>query len=171
MKIVCISGSLRKDSFNTAILNNIINNRSEEYKLLDISQMPLFNQDIEYEENKIVENFRKEVEEADYVIIATPEYNYSIPGVLKNAIDWLSRKGHNVLNNKKVAIISASTGIFGGLRSQLHLREVLFCLNAKVVSKPEVYITDASSKIKDGALEKDSMERVNKLIDKLLEEE
>ena len=92
------------------------------FEILDISKVPLFNQDIENNENKDIINIKNKIKKADLVVISTPEYNYSFSGVLKNTLDWLSRGEDLVFLDKKVALISASASRFGGVRAQNHLR-------------------------------------------------
>ena len=87
------------------------------------------------------------IRSSDAVVFVTPEYNYSIPGVLKNALDWLSRLSPAPFSGKPVAIQTASVGMLGGSRAQYHLRQALLYLNAFVLSKPEIIIADATSKI------------------------
>ena len=87
------------------------------------------------------------IADADGLVIVTPEYNFSIPGVLKNAIDWLSRLPTKPLLKKPIALQSASTGMFGGLRSQAHLRQSLLFFDARVMGKPEVMIAQAQTKV------------------------
>jgi chromate reductase len=96
----------------------------------------------------VVRQLKERIRCADAVLIATPEYNYSIPGVLKNALDWMARPpAENPFEEKPVAIIGATTGSFGTLRAQLHLRQVLFYLNADVVAKPEVLVAHVKEKL------------------------
>ena len=152
--IVAISGSLRKESFNTKCLAYIGNILSEKvnYEILDISEVPLFNEDIENNKPIIIENLLTKIEAADLLIISTPEYNYSVSGVLKNTLDWFSRSDKKVFLNKKVAIISASLSRFGGVRAQNHLRQILLCLGAKTMLTPEVFIANVNGLFKEGKL-------------------
>lgn len=149
IKIVGICGSLRKESYNKRLLLSIKELMKDEIALeiVDISMIPPFNEDVEKEEiPQEVVNFKNKLREADAFVIATPEYNHSIPGVLKNALDWASRGENLPLANKPVAIMSASIGFFGGPRVQSHLRQVCACLNMHVVNKPEVFVVDATEK-------------------------
>lgn len=149
-KIVAISGSLRKESYNTKLLNKLgrlISNEIE-YKLLDISTIPLFNEDLEIEDNQsIVKELSNEISSSDIVIISTPEYNYSVSGVLKNALDWLSRGENPPFENKTTIVLSASLSRFGGVRAQSHLRQILLGLGANVLNDPEVFISNADETI------------------------
>jgi chromate reductase len=96
---------------------------------------------------KKVKDFKSKIREADAILIATPEYNYSVPGVLKNAIDWATRPyGDNPFNEKPVAIMSASVGMLGGARAQYHLRQIFVFLNMYPINGPEVIVTFAQDK-------------------------
>lgn len=149
LNIVGISGSLRKNSYNKLVLQNIKELFKDEINLeiLDISNLPLYNEDIDEKEAGNVIELKQKIENSDGVIIATPEYNFSISGVLKNALDWFSKGEITPFDSKKVAIISASLGLLGGARVQYHLRQVLLCLNSDVIKGPEVFIGHASKKI------------------------
>jgi chromate reductase len=109
----------------------------------DLSLLPIFNADNEKPFPAAVEEFRFQVGKADVLLIACPEYNSSLSGALKNAIDWASRSPHSPLNRKPVAIMGASTGNFGTVRAQLHLRQILTHVGALTVPKPEVLIARA----------------------------
>ena len=107
----------------------------------------MFNQDIENDMPKKVRDFKSKIREADAILIATPEYNYSVPGVLKNAIDWATRPyGDNPFNEKPLAIMSASVGMLGGARTQYHLRQIFVFLNMYPINGPEVIVTFAQDK-------------------------
>lgn len=151
LNIVGICGSLRKGSYNKIVLENIKEKFSDKINLeiLDISKVPFFNEDIDVNTLESVNILKDKIDKAEAVVIATPEYNYSVPGVLKNTIDWLSRGEIKPFDNKKVAIVSSSLGFLGGARVQYHLREVLLCLNADVIKKPEVFIGDVHKKVND----------------------
>jgi len=126
MNIVAIVGSLRKNSYNMQLAKTI----QERYRdkmhveILEIGSLPHFNEDIENNPPETVVSFKKKVKEADGVIIVSPEYNWSVPGVLKNALDWLSRVD-KVLINKPIMTAGASPVTFGTVRAQLHLRQIL----------------------------------------------
>lgn len=141
------SGSLRKGSYNSALLRaaEAILPANTKLEIFDISGMPIFNQDTENAAPKIVKEFSERINAADGLLIATPEYNASIPGGLKNALDWASRSP-NPLNGKPGAIMGASTGLFGTIRAQQHLRQILLHGNMLLVNKPEVYISQAQNK-------------------------
>jgi chromate reductase len=111
--------------------------------IFDLSPLLIFNQDSEKPFPQTVIEFRSQIAHADALLIATPEYNGSISGVLKNAIDWASRPPQQPMNGKPVAIMGASTGGFGTLRAQLHLRQILTHLGALPLGKPEVLVAHA----------------------------
>jgi chromate reductase len=114
----------------------------------DLEGLPLYNADLEGNLPPEVVEFKEKVRDADALLIATPEYNYSISGVLKNAIDWASRPPTgNPLEGKPVAIMSASGGKFGGARAQYHLRQVFVFLDMHPINRPEVMLSDASNNI------------------------
>jgi chromate reductase len=112
-------------------------------EIFGLSPLPMFSQELENPFPESVVHFRARLAQADAVLIATPEYNASISGVLKNAIDWASRPPQNPLNGKPVAIIGASKGNFGTLRAQLHLRQILTLVGALPLGKPEVLVARA----------------------------
>jgi len=109
----------------------------------DLAPLPMFNQDAEKPFPEAVAEFRARVAQADALLIATPEYNSSVSGALKNAIDWASRSPQQPRNGKPVAIMGASTGNFGTLRAQLHLRQILTHVGALPLGKPEVLVARA----------------------------
>lgn len=174
IKIIGISGSLRKKSYNTALLKNIKNmfNETIDMEIVDISNIPFFSEDIEEQNIESVSILSYKIKASDGLIIASPEYNYSISGVLKNTIDFLSRVSNKPLNDKKVAILSASIGLFGGSRMQYDLRKVLLCLNSDVIRKPEVFITDAANKFDNNGIliDEKAIEKVSLLINSFIEE-
>ena len=143
--ILGISGSLRKASYNTALLHAALDLMPPGMMLeiFDLSLLPMFNQDFEKPFPEAVVAFRDKIAQADALLIATPEYNSSITGALKNALDWASRSPQPPLNGKPVAIMGASTGNFGTLRAQLHLRQILTHVGALPLGKPEVLVARA----------------------------
>lgn len=153
IKILGISGSLRKQSFNRFTLRaaQALAPEGAKIETFDIAGLPLFNQDEETNPAPRVTEFKKAIREADAILIVTPEYNYSIPGVLKNAIDVASRPyGDSAWNGKPVALMSASVGLFGGGRAQYHLRQSFVFLNMFAVTQPEVMIPAAQDKFDEG---------------------
>jgi chromate reductase len=148
--ILGFAGSLRKDSFNKALLRTAaeIAPVDVELKTFDLEGIPPFNQDLENEPVARVKEFKAQIRHADALIIATPEYNYSIPGVLKNAIDIASRPyGDNAFESKPVAIIGASIGTLGTARAQYHLRQSCVFLNMYPLNRPEVMVPAAQDKV------------------------
>ena len=143
--ILGISGSLRQASYNTALLRAAeeLMRTNMFMEIFDLSPLPMFSQKLENPFPESVVHFRVRLAQADAVLIATPEYNASISGVLKNAIDWASRPPQNPLNGKPVAIMGASKGNFGTLRAQLHLRQILTHVGALPLGKPEVLVARA----------------------------
>ena len=144
-----IAGSLRKESFNKGALRAAQQLVPQGVRLetFDLAGLPLFNQDEERNPHPRVAEFKQKIRAADAVLIASPEYNYSIPGVLKNALDCASRPyGDNAWAGKPVAIMSASIGAFGGMRAQYHLRQCFVFLNMDCVLQPEVAIPIASQR-------------------------
>ncbi|NUP52812.1 MAG: NAD(P)H-dependent oxidoreductase [Catenulispora sp.] len=144
IKILAFSGALRKASTNSALVRAAKQLAPEgvEIEIYDgLAELPYFDQDLEAEPPASVVDLRAKIAAADGVLIASPEYNYSIPGVLKNGLDWASRPyGESVLTGKPVAIMGASGSAFGTVRAQNHLRDVFHWLDAKVVTKPEVHV-------------------------------
>jgi chromate reductase, NAD(P)H dehydrogenase (quinone) len=135
--------------------------------IFDLHGMPLFNQDEEQNPPTIVTEFKQRIRAADAILFATPEYNYGVPGVLKNAIDCASRPyGDSAWNGKPVAIISASAGVLGGARAQYHLRQSFIFLNMHPVNGPEVMIAKAHEKFDANGNLTD--ETAKKLISQLL---
>jgi chromate reductase len=145
LHVLGISGSLRKNSYNTALLTTAMDLMPPgmQLEIFDLSPIPMFNQDDEAPFPKAVADFRLRLAQADALLIATPEYNASITGALKNALDWASRPPQQPLNGKPVAILGASTGNFGTLRAQLHLRQILTHVGALTLAKPEVLVARA----------------------------
>ena len=158
-QLVGISGSLREGSFNTMLLKAALQvlpfNVSME--IISIEDIPLYNADLDLPSAKQrpqqVEHFRKMLTDADGILISSPEYNYSIPGGLKNAIDWASRGEDSPLLRKPVAVIGATTGLWGTTRMQLAFHNVFLFLDMKPVYKPEVLVAQAEKKFdKNGNL-------------------
>ncbi|NLM52521.1 MAG: NAD(P)H-dependent oxidoreductase [Firmicutes bacterium] len=173
IKIVGFTGSLRKNSYNLAALRAAAKllPAEAELEILDLADLPFFNEDVEaVGVPEVVQRFKEKLAAADAVLLSTPEYNYSLPPVLKNALDWASRGG-NPLANKPTAIMSASIGMFGGARAQLHLRQVLLRLNAAMVNQPEVFIANAAEKFaEDGTLTNERTQNsIKRLLNALLE--
>lgn len=149
LTILGISGSLRKGSYNTAALRAAIAVAPEgvSVETAEVGNLPLYDEDLRKEGYPPeVEALRARIAAADAVLFVTPEYNYSVPGVLKNAIDWASRPPAQPFDGKPVGIMGASTGALGTARAQYHLRQMLVFLNAFPLNKPEVMIAQAAGK-------------------------
>lgn len=153
--ILGFAGSLREESYNRAALRAATElvPKGMTLETFDLSPIPLYNDDVRrrgYPEP--VQRFREKIAQADGLLIVTPEYNYSIPGVLKNAIDWASRPPDPPLNDKPVAVMGVTTSLWGTVRAQLHLRQVFVFTNMHPVNKPEVLINQAAEKFEGGKL-------------------
>lgn len=172
--ILGFAGSLRKNSYNKALLRAASQLLPKDAKLeiYDLEGIPPFNQDLENNMPKKVKEFKAKIKAADALLIATPEHNYSIPGILKNAIDWASRPpGDNSFEDKPVAIMSASTGALGGARAQYHLRQVLVALNMHAINRPEVIVTFVEEKIdeKGNLRDEKTRKKIGQLLKSLVE--
>jgi chromate reductase len=156
MNVLGISGSLRQGSYNTMALRAAQKLAPEgmRIEIADISAIPLYNEDVRtagYPD--VVVALKERVRAADAVLLVSPEYNFSVPGVLNNTLDWLSRPPAPPFDGKPVAIMGASTGMVGTARGQYHLRQVLLFMNTFTVNKPEVFISQAATKFSaDGEL-------------------
>jgi chromate reductase len=142
MRILCLAGSLRRDSWNRRLLQAAIAKTPGPEMLLyqELASVPLFNEDAEENCAPGVQRFREAVGAADGLLIATPEYNQSFPGVLKNAIDWLSRGSPSMLAGKPLAVMGATTGSWGTRLAQTALRQVLTATGALVMPRPMLFI-------------------------------
>jgi chromate reductase len=156
LKILAISGSLRQASYNSAALRAAqeLAPAGMTIEIADLSQIPLYNQDARDKSvPPAVEKLAAQVLAADGLLFATPEYNYSISGVLKNAIDWLSRQSPQPFAGKPAAVFGASMGALGTARAQYHLRQILVFLDVHMLNKPEVMIASAHERFDaDGGL-------------------
>ena len=149
MFTVCgIAGSLRKESLNRALLAAVVDAVADlaEVTIGSIEEIPLYNGDLEAAEGipEPVARLAREIGAADAVLIVTPEYNQGVPGVLKNAIDWLSRVKPSVLAGKPTAIMGASPGRLGTARAQMQLRNNLANVDARVTAQPAIYVGEAN---------------------------
>jgi chromate reductase len=155
LRVVSICGSLRKASLNAAVQRALPDLAPEGMTITalpGIGEMPLYNADVQAEGMpKPVTDMVEAIRKADGVIFCTPEYNFSIPGVLKNAIDWLSRPKDQPFAGKPVLLQSATQGPLGGARMQYHMRQVMVFLDAMVFNRPEVFVGMAQTKV-DAAL-------------------
>ena len=148
VKVALISGSLRKDSFSTKIAKNVgeLLPAGYEAQLVEIGNLPLYNEDIDTESSVPAEytTFRNAIKESDAVLFVTPEYNRSISGALKNALDVGSRPyGQSAWDGKPAAVISQSVGNLSGFGANHHLRQSLVFLNMPTVQQPEVYLANS----------------------------
>ena len=171
VNILGFAGSLRKGSYNKALLRAAAELLPEAtaLEIFDLEGITPYNQDMETDPPARVIEFKAKIRAADAILIATPEYNYSVPGVLKNAIDWASRpSGDSAWKGKTVAIMSASTGMLGGARAQYHLRQTFITLNMLCVVLPELIVTFAAQKFDDGGRLID--EAARKILGQLLKE-
>lgn len=136
-------GSLRKESYNRKIANFIVDNAPAgvSFKLINIGDLPLYNQDYDEASPAVYTQFREEVKAVDAVLFVTPEYNRSVPAVLKNALDVASRPwGQSVWDGKPGGVISVSIGAIGGFGANHHLRQSLSFLNVLTLQQPEAYV-------------------------------
>ena len=150
IKILGIAGSLREGSYNKHLLRAAsgLLPPSAQLEIFDLDGIPPYNQDMEtLAFPETVNALKRKIEEADALLISTPEYNHSYPGVLKNAIDWASRPyGKNSFDGKPTAVMSASPTLFGGVAAQDHLKQVLLALNTRIVTQPAVIVSMAHEK-------------------------
>jgi chromate reductase len=160
--ILGFAGSLRRQSYNKALLRLAVELTPPDagIETFDLEGIPPFNQDLETRPPPMVREFKARIKAADAILIATPEYNYSIPGVLKNAIDWASRPyGDNAFDGKPVAVMGASIGLLGTGRAQYHLRQCFVFLNMYPLNGPEVLVTFAPEKIDENGVVTDETTR------------
>lgn len=176
MKVLGISGSLRRDSYNSALLRAAAERLPTGAELVEyegLREIPPYDFDVEEEGTPaVVEELRAAVREADAVLVATPEYNHSIPGQLKNALDWVSRPaGKSALMGKPAAVVGASTGMFGAVWAQAEARKVLAALGGRVVES-ELPIARAQEQYVDGRLElaPEQSERLGEILAELVSE-
>jgi chromate reductase len=151
LNVITICGSLRKGSYNRMVMNLLPGWAPANLKISEappFSEFPLYNADVQNSSGfpAPVHTLADAIRAADGVIFVSPEYNYSIPGGLKNAIDWVSRLPNQPFANKSVTIISAAAGILGGGRMQYDLRRCMIFLDALTMNKPEVFIGGAMQK-------------------------
>jgi chromate reductase len=164
------AGSLRRQSYNRAILAAAFEMVPDDatLEIFDLEGIPPFNQDLELVPPEKVRDFKARIRASDAILIATPEYNYSIPGVLKNAIDWASRPyGDNAFDGKPVGLMGASVGMLGTARAQYDLRRSFVFLNMFPLNQPEMMVPFAQDKVDvNGRL---TDEKTRKKIRELLE--
>jgi chromate reductase len=171
--ILGFAGSLRRQSYNRAILAATSEMVPDDatFEIFDLEGIPPFNQDLELEPPEKVRDFKARIRAADAILIATPEYNYSIPGVLKNAIDWASRPyGDNAFDGKPVGLMGASVGMLGTARAQYDLRRSFVFLNMLPLNQPEVMVPFAQDKVDgNGRLtDEKTREKIRELLESLV---
>ena len=152
LNVLSICGSLRKGSYNRIVMNQLQGFAPEGMRIAEapsFAEFPLYNADVQNSAGfpTAVQSMAEAIRGADGIIFVSPEYNYSIPGGLKNAIDWISRLPNQPFVGKPVSIISATGGILGGGRMQYDLRRCMIFLDALTMTKPEVFIGSASQRI------------------------
>ncbi len=158
IKVIALVGSLRKESYNLALAKYVQEAHKDtlDVEIVDIN-LPLFNEDIEADPSTEVTNFMEKLGTADAFLFVTPEYNHSVSGVLKNAIDWASR-GKD-LNKKPAFIMGASPGATGAARAQTHLRQILDTKEMYILPANEVFVNAAHTKIAEGVLQEEGTKK------------
>jgi chromate reductase len=150
LRVLGFSGSLRKHSFNTALLRaaQTLAPARMAIEIYDLSAIPMYNEDIRQDLGypPPVTQLRQDIREADALLIASPEYNRSVPALLKNAIDWASRRPDQPFKGKPIAIMGVSNGALGAAFANYHLRQIFVYLDARMVNGPEVMIGNAKLK-------------------------
>ena len=173
IKILGIAGSLRRGSYNRAALRVAQQNLPDgaALEIFDLEGIPPFNQDLEQQPPSRVIELKAKILAADAILLVTPEYNYSVSGVLKNAIDWASRPyGDSAWNGKPVAIMGASGGMQGTSRAQYHLRQMFVFLNMYPLNQPEVMISNAGDKFDEqgNLTDEKTREKIKQLLQALV---
>ena len=172
MKIIAIVGSVRKDSYNKKLAEFM----KERYagkldiEVFTLENIPMFNEDIELEPNEVITDFREMIKSSDGLLFVTPEYNHSIPGVLKNVLDWSSRV-ERVMLDKPAMIVGASMGALGTVKSQMHLRQVLNSGGVSALTMPgnEVLISTVQDKFDNGNFNDEStIQFLDKTVDNFI---
>ena len=174
IKILGIAGSLRKNSFNRSALRFAQQSTpaNATMETIELGDIPLYNQDFDLQMPSSVLNLKAKIEAADAILLVTPEYNHSISGVLKNAIDWASRPyGKSSWDSKPVAAMGASSGTFGTARAQAHLRQIFATLNMYPLNRPQVMISNSAEKFDaNGNLtDEDTKAKIKELTEALVE--
>jgi chromate reductase len=179
MRILAISGSLRRESHNTTLLRAAADLLPPGVELVlhdGLREIPPFDDDIHHAPPPPVQRLRDEIDAADAVLVSTPEYNHSIPGQLKNALDWMSRPlATSPLRNKPAAVVGASTGMFGAVWAQAEARKVLRAIGARVLDH-ELPVPSADEQfdghqLRDGELEQALVEVLEALVEAVHERE
>ncbi len=175
LKVLAISGSLREASFSTAILKALGREKFPDITIAvrTLEGIPLYNEDLDTEPAlSAIEEMRAEVSRSDGVLIATPEYNHGIPGVLKNALDWASRPAfESCFRGKPVLIFTSASGGTGGVRAQYQLRETLVSMLAHLVPSREILLGGVENRIRDDRfIDSDTLRVLTKGVDALRKE-
>jgi chromate reductase len=175
VRIVGISGSLRKASFSTSLLKLLAEKAAPaiQIQVVTLESLPLYNEDLDTKPwIPAVADLKRIITESDGVLITTPEYNHGVPGVLKNALDWLSRPVfESCFVNKPVSIISSSLAFTGGVRAQYQLREALISMHAHLVMGPEVVVAGIHTKLAEDAYrDEKGLEFMLRSLDRLRDE-
>ncbi|HUD05139.1 MAG TPA: NAD(P)H-dependent oxidoreductase [Patescibacteria group bacterium] len=172
MKILGVGGTLRKGSYSKALLLEAQKLAPEGIviELTDIGNFPLYNPDIEMP--SVVQDFKNKVKAADAILFSTAEYNYSVPGSLKNALDWASRPyGDNSWEDKPAAIMSESVGMLGGVKAQYHLRQMMLFINMHPLNRPEVVVGNVAEKFnaQGNLTDEHTKEKIKELVQSLVD--
>ena len=172
--ILGIAGSGRKGSFNSALLEAAkqLLPPDATLEVVDVSRLPLYNQDLEHDIPEVVKEFKKKIRGADAILFATPEHNYSVTAVLKNAIEWGNRPPRDASwNGKPAAIISASSSLRGGARAQLHLRQIMIDLNMYPINRPLLLVANAKDKFNEDLklTDQESLQTLRDVLSSLVE--
>jgi chromate reductase len=172
VNILGFAGSLRKGSYNKALLRAALElvPKGARLEIFDLDGIPPFNQDLEIQPSEKVKEFKAKIRAADAILIATPEANYTVPGVLTNAMNWASRPyGDNAFDGKPVAMMGATIGMLGTARAQYHLRQSFVFLNMIPVNQPEVMVSFAQEKVdKEGKVtDQKTREKIRELLEAL----
>jgi chromate reductase len=172
MKILGVGGTLRKGSYSKALLLEAqkLAPKDVVIEITDIGDFPLYNPDIEMP--KVVQDFKNKIKAADAILFSTAEYNYSVPGSLKNALDWASRPyGDNSWEEKPVAIMSESIGMLGGIRAQFHLRQMLLFINMYPLNRPEFVLGNVAEKFDEqgNLTDEHTKEKIKELLQTLVD--
>jgi chromate reductase len=170
MKILGVGGTLRKGSYSKALLLEAqkLAPAGVVVEITEIGDFPLYNPDIPMPDNVL--KFKQSIKEADAILFSTAEYNYSIPGALKNAIDWASRPyGDNSWEGKPAAIMSESMGILSGSRAQYHLRQMMVFLDVHILNRPEMMVPNAQDKFDEqgNLIDEHTKEKIKELVQAL----
>jgi len=173
VRILGIAGSLRRESYNRGALRAAADlvPKGAEIEIFELDGIPALNQDYEHNPPEIVVQFKRKIREADAILFVTPEYNYSVPGVLKNAIDWASRPyGDNAFDGKPAAIMGAAIGNIATARAQYHLRQTMVFLNMFPINQPEVMIGNAADRFDErgNLTDEKTKNHIRKLLENLV---